>query len=181
MSSHPAHNTAENRAIIIESERVGSGQVMSQAVAGAFLQVTAMPDGVAKTRIFDVARVVGNTWGPMSIPYALGCAFLMKTSDPIGFVKLARDVEAAAANAPVAAPEETIQIHELPREIRREGNKHIYVFGVDSNLTTFAAASSAEEALEIVKRPGHPHYNCTVEEINAVIAHVATRSSSRAA
>ena len=98
MSFHPAHNTAENRAIIIESERLGTGEEMSQAVAGGFLQFTAMPDGPDKTRIVKVARIVEHNWGPMSIPYALGCAFLMKTAKPAEFLELAEGKPAAESS-----------------------------------------------------------------------------------
>ena len=92
-------NTAENRAKIIASELAGTGQIMTQAIAGGFLQFHVMPDGVAKTHIMYVAKVVQNTWDDMSIPSALGCAFLMKTSDPIMFESIAKEAEEADSAA----------------------------------------------------------------------------------
>ena len=94
-------NTAENRAKIIASELAGTGQIMTQAIAWGFLQFHVMPDGVAKTHIMYVAKVVQNTWEDMdmSIPSALGCAFLMKTSDPIMFESIAKEAEEADSAA----------------------------------------------------------------------------------
>ena len=92
-------NTAENRAKIIAAELAGTGQIMTQAIAGAFLQFHVMPDGVAKTHIMYVAKVVQNTWEDMSIPSALGCAFLLKTSDPVKFVRIATEAEEANSAA----------------------------------------------------------------------------------
>ena len=74
---------------------------MTQAIAGGFLQFHVMPDGVAKTHIMYVAKVVQNTWEDMdmSIPSALGCAFLLKTSDPVKFVRIATEAEEANSAA----------------------------------------------------------------------------------
>ena len=92
-------------------------------------------------------------------------------------LKMEVDAPATAAHADNDAMDtETLQIPELPQP---EDKGHLYVFWIGPNLSTFTSAHSAEEALEKVQRPGHPHYNCTVEEINATIrcASVLNRGS----
>ena len=177
----PARNTTGNRARIIEAEHSQTGQAMPQSIAGAVLQVMAMEDGVAKNRIYSVASVIGQIQGPMSIQESVGRAFLLKMTNPIEFIELARR-SAATTAASDTTPEEQLQIHELPRAISGDGRgKHLYVFGLGPNLTTFASATSEAAALEIVQRPGHPHYNCTVEEVNAAIRRSAAARADRRA
>ena len=176
-----ARDTPQNRALVMEmmeAELSETGRDFPESIAAATLEVMAMPDGVAKTRIYSVATVIGEMHGPMSVLESVGRASLLKMKEPIEFIELAR--RAAATTTEASDAVEAPQIHCLPREIRREGRgKNLYVFGVGPNLTTFASARSAEEALEIVQRPGHPHYNSTVEEVNAAIRRAATARAAR--
>ena len=173
-----ARDTPQNRALVMEmmeAELSETGRDFPESIAAATLEVMAMPDGVAKTRIYSVATVIGEMHGPMSVLESVGRAFLLKRNGPVEFIELARRAAAAATEA-VEEP----QIHRLPREIRSEGRgKNLYVFGAGPNLTTFASAKSKAEALEIVQRPGHPHFNCTVEEVNAAIRRAATARAAR--
>lgn len=68
---------------------------MTAAIAGGLLQYGAMPAGAAKDDVELVAHVLANSFSDMSPPIALGSAYLLKTSTPLMFARLARQ---AAAN-----------------------------------------------------------------------------------
>ena len=85
MSTLAPHNTAENRAILIQSYNESHNDVMTQSLAGGLLQY-----GPGKVNVDRVAHVIANSYEGMSPPIALATAFLLKISDSRKFARIAR-------------------------------------------------------------------------------------------